>query len=436
LTQTDSLFRPFARRLFDGRRRWLALGAVALISVGGVVYAQIEGERGIAPVLDTGNIEVGGIAVNTTGKTAQEARAAGWKTAYKAAWAKIGGPGLDDGTLSGLVTRVEVEHEQVGPHRYVATLGVEFDRQRATGYITGGGARASRSGPMLVIPVLYSGGVAQVFEVKGSWQRAWAEFHTGASAIDYVRPSGAGGDSLLLTAGQPGRRSRAWWRGILDQYGAAGVVVPAARLERQWPGGPVQGTFTARYGDDDRVLSTFTLTAPDEGAVPAMLAQAVVTMDQIYTGALADGRLGGDASLSIDHPQVDPGLAQVIVVGQRAAAADQARAAAAAAEAAPGFALVPGVAETTAPVAARPAVSAPASYTVQFASPDARAVDQALAALRGTAGVSAAATTSIAIGGTSVMRVTYAGPISALAATLRDHGWQVAAGASALRIHR
>lgn len=413
------------------------MGAVAMIAVGGVVYAQIEGDRGIAPVLDTGNIDVGGISVNTTGKSAQDARAAGWRAAYKAAWAKVGGPALDDGTLSGLVTRVDVEHEQVGPHRYIATLGVEFDRQRATGYITGGGGRAARSGPMLVIPVLYSGGVAQVFEVKGAWQRAWAEFHTGASAIDYVRPSGAGGDSLLLTAGQPGRRSRAWWREILDQYGAGGVVVPVARLERQWPGGPVTGTFTARASEDDTVLTTFTLSAPDEGAVPAMLAQAVVRMDQIYTGALDNGRLGGDASLSIDHPQVDPGLAQVIAAGQRAAAAEQARAAAAAAaaQAAPGFALAPGAAETTAP-APRPAVSAPASYTVQFASPDARAVDQALAALRGTAGVSAAATSSIAIGGTSVMRVTYAGPISALAAALRDHGWQVTAGASALRIHR
>ncbi len=55
-----------------------------------------------------------------------------------------------------------------------------------------------------------------MFEVRNPWQRAWAESQFGASAIDYVRPTGAGGESLLLTYGQTGRRSRAWWNDILD----------------------------------------------------------------------------------------------------------------------------------------------------------------------------------------------------------------------------
>ena len=81
--------------------------------------------------------------------------------------------------------------------------------------------------------------------------RIWAEDRAGTSGVDYVRPVGAGGDSLLLTAGQPSRRSRAWWRNVLDQFGASDVIIPVARLERQWPGGPVRGTFTARYGPDN-----------------------------------------------------------------------------------------------------------------------------------------------------------------------------------------
>jgi len=77
-----------------------------------------------------------------------------------------------------------------------------------------------------------------------------------------------------------------------------------------------------------------------------------------------------------------------------------------------------------------------ATYSVQFASPDAAAVDVTLAAIRGVPGVQSAATTSIAIGGTSVMRVTMIGSLDALAGSLRSQGWQVSVGSNAIRISR
>jgi hypothetical protein len=292
-----------------------------------------------------------------------------------------------------------------------------------------------RSAPMLVVPVLYSGGVGQVYEVKGVWQKVWAEFHTGVSAMDYVRASGAGGDSLLITAGQQGRRSRVWWRAILDQFGASDVLMPVARLERQWPGGPVKGTFTARYGSDNHVLGTFELTAPDDGAVPAMLQQALKRIDSLYTDALQRGELRPDPTLSIDHPNIDPGLASLITAG-RAAEAAQAAAQAAAQEQADLL-----EAEVEAPkIEAKPVVAptakAGAGLTIQFASPDARAVDAALAGVRSVPGVEGAGTTSIAIGGTSVMRAQYGGSVDALAAALRSRGWQVSVAGNTLRIKR
>ena len=72
--------------------------------------------------------------------------------------------------------------------------------------------------------------------------------------------------------------------------------------------------------------------------------------------------------------------------------------------------------------------------TVQFASADAHSVDAALAGVRATPGVASAATTSIAIGGTSVMRVNYAGGVQDLAAALRVRGWQVSVAGNVLRI--
>ena len=76
------------------------------------------------------------------------------------------------------------------------------------------------------------------------------------------------------------------------------------------------------------------------------------------------------------------------------------------------------------------------SFTVQVATPDAAAVVSAEASLRGTPGVQGASTTSTAVGGTSVVRVSYAGDLDALAGALRGRGWQVTTGSGALRISR
>ena len=362
------------------------------------LLAQIEGDRGIAPVINTGDMEVDNIDVATTGKTAQEARLAGWQDAYRQAWARLHGPTVSDGDLESMVSSVVIGHEQIGPHRYFARLGVVFDRARAGALLAAqNGGPVNRSPPTLVISLLYSGGVGQVYEVQGSWQRTWAEFSTGASAIDYVRPSGAGGELLLITAGQPGRRSRVWWRNLLDQSGASNVVMPIARLERQWPDGPVKGIFTARYGPDNTWLDSFTLTARDEDAVPAMLSQALQRLDTIYTNAYRQGLLEPDATLSIDHPSVDPALAGLIAQGEQQRVAEEQRVEAqsrAAADMAlnPGALLgpeavidgpgalpaSPGASVPTAAATEKPRTTASA-VTVQFASADAQAIDAALA---------------------------------------------------------
>lgn len=409
-------------------RKVLMLGLALVLGVGGAaLVAQIEGDRGIPPIASNGDFEIRGIEVNVSGDNSEDARANGWREAARKAWVKLwetngsGGaaPGIDDSTLESMISAIAVENEQIGPRRYIARLGVIFDRTRTSERLGMTGARA-RSAPMLVIPVLYQGGVATVFETRNPWQKAWAEYRTGNSAIDYVRPAGAGSDSLLLTAGQLDRRSRNWWRVILDEFGAADVIMPLARLEREYPGGPVRGTFTARLGPDNLFLGSFTLTARNEAEVPKMLEQAIAKLDRLFSDALAGGLLRPDPTLNI-APQVDPAL-----IDQLLAAEGPVRAAS-----------DPAAGPTTAPTAAASATAAVTSnITVQFATPDAAAVDTGMAALRAVAGVRSAVSTSIAIGGTSVMRVTYAGEIDALAAALKAQGWRVSAGADALSIRK
>lgn len=409
----------------------VAMAGIALVLGAHALLAQIGGDRGIAAVAASGDIQVGGVDVDVTAKTAEEAREEGWREAMRLAWKKIGGPAIPDGQLFSLVSSVVIEREELGSNRYIARLGVVFDRARAGGLL-GRGEAIERSAPMLLVPVTFAAGTQTVYETRTPWQRAWAEYQPGASRIDYVRPSGAGGDSLLVTAGQLTRRSRTWWRNILDQFGASDVLFAIARLDHQYPGGPVRGTFTARYGPDNLHLATFTLTAPRQEALPAMLDQAVVRFNAVYEQALSEGKLKPDPTLNLGTPQLDPMIQRLIELGRAADARDRADAAAAAAARADAAAAV------TPDPTATPAESAPAiaTYSVQFPTPNAGALDSTLAAVRGTPGVQVAAVTSTAIGGNSVMIVNYAGGPAELAAALRSRGFTVRQSGSSLTISR
>jgi hypothetical protein len=133
----------------------LSAAVLALAGLGGSLIAQMESaERGILPVDSSGTLEIKGIDVDVAGKDAESARFAGWRIAqrqgFKALWAKtnkrpIGeAPNLSDSTLDTLVSSIVVEREQIGPNRYIATLGVLFDRARA-GELLGVPGQARRS---------------------------------------------------------------------------------------------------------------------------------------------------------------------------------------------------------------------------------------------------------------------------------------------------
>ena len=437
--------RPVSEALLQPRTGWhlgwpkrVGAALLALVLLSGayaIVLAQVTGNRGITPTASSSDIEIRGISIDVTGKNAEDARQKGWKRAQRLAWAKAGGPNLPDSQLSGLVSSFIIQREQIGPTRYIATLGVIFDRQRAGKYL-GGAARARSSAPMLVIPVMVSAGTYTTFEVRNPWQRAWAEFNPGTSRIDYVRPSGAGGDSLLLNFGQTGRRSRSWWRSTLDQYNAADVLVPTVRLEHQFPGGPITGSFTARYGPDSRVLESFALEAAEPSALPAMLNEAAERMDAIFERALVQGKLQPDPTLTLGGSgEVDPALQRLIEIGEAIVAREEAAALAA------GEGELGDGAET-APLDGEgvPATPAPAvvvsQVIVQFATPNASAFDAALSGVRGAPGVRALAVTSTAMGGTSVMSVSYGGSAEELAAALQARGFRVSQSGNTLAISR
>ena len=285
---------------------------LSLAGVGGALVAQMESsERGILPVDSTGTLEITGIKVDVGGKDADTARYNGWRIAqregFRALWAKTNkrpinqAPILSDSTLDGLVSSIVVEQEQIGPNRYIATLGVLFDRARA-GELLGVAGVVRRSAPMLLIPVMVSGGTPTTVELRNPWQRAWAQFRTSQSPIDYVRVSGLGVDPLLVNAAQTERPGRGWWRNILDLYGAANVLVAEVSVDRLYPGGPAKAHFIGRFGPDALVIGDFELTARNSEDLPRMMAEGVQRMDEMFTQAHAMGMIRGDPDLIIQPP--------------------------------------------------------------------------------------------------------------------------------------
>lgn len=396
------------------------LAFALFLAGGGILYAQLEGaDRGIPPIESTRNFEVTGIEVDVTADSAEEARVTGWREAqskgWKALWAKTNNrpqseaPALSDSVINSMVSGIIIEQEQIGPKRYIARLGVLFDRSRS-GQLLGVSGFVQRSHPMLVIPVMQTGGTQYSFEFRNEWQKAWAQFRTVNSPVDYVRPVGSGVDPLIMNASQTNRPGRGWWRLLTDQYGASDILVPEVRLRRLYPGGPAVGLFTAYHGPDKEVIGRFALRAGNSASIPSMMAEGVRRIDAIYTRALAEGRLARDPSLNIPEPEIiEP----------------------------PEEEPVDDVVETTRPAPVPVQTGAASAFSIQVATPTADSVGQAELAVSRVNGVTSALTTSLALGGTSVMRVTYVGDAAALAAAMQAQGWNAqVVGGNTLRISR
>ena len=387
------------------RSAFLLASAVAALVAGGIVIAQMEpGNRGIAPIDSSGTLEITGIHVDVGGKDANAARYAGWRVAqregFKALWAKQHGqpasaaPDLSDSVLDTLVSSIIIEREQIGPTRYIADLGILFDRARA-GEMLGVAGVVRRSAPMLLIPVLVTGATMTSVEQRNVWQRSWNQFRTSQSPIDYVRVSGAGVDPLLINAAQTARPGRGWWRNIIDYYGAADVLVAEASLHREYPGGPAVARFVGRHGPDGEILGGFALTAKDSADIPRMMAEGVSRMDALFTLALANGRLNRDPSLIIAEPP-------------------------------------PPVEEVTEPLKA---VIAPQIIQLQILTRDEAGLSSAFSVIRGIAGVDAVSPRNTAIGGWSILLVTYRGEPSTLASAMSAHGWTISNVGGTLRVN-
>ena len=352
----------------------------------------------------SGAYAVGGIAVDVTAKTTNDARIQAYREAQRRAWpmlwARLSGqpagnaPRLADGAIDNMVAGIEIQGEHFSATRYIAKLGVVFDRVRAGSYVSTG-VGATHSSPMLLLPVLIDGGVRVIYQAKTPWTAAWQRNHDAVTPIDYVTAQGTPGDNILLTGYQAHRDDRPLWRNILNRFKAADVLIAEVKLDHDYPGGPVSATFIARHGPDATELGRFELRSGGDG-LAAMLDEGVRRTDAIYAEALRDGRLRSE-------PDLTAGLAPIASIG-------------------------PEIGTTT--------EAAPSGGTAaEVITPDAKSWNDIEALLRGTPTVTGVRLTSLSLGGTSRIVIGHSDSLDMLAYRLDQRGLRLvpSTGGSLLR---
>ncbi|MDB5692313.1 MAG: heavy-metal-associated protein, partial [Alphaproteobacteria bacterium] len=151
-----------------------------------------------------------------------------------------------------------------------------------------------------------------------------------------------------------------------------------------------------------------TLRVENSAAIPHLLDEGVRRLDLIYAAALGNGQLRPDPSLIV--PEAAP------------------------VEATPEE---PTTESDQAPTETTPApAAASTTFSVQVETPDAASVNRAELGVSRVRGVTSAITTSLALGGTSVMRVTYMGDPASFQTALQAQGWQVGGSGTSLRISK
>ncbi len=381
------------------------LAAIALIAAATAAQQSTRRDAPPPPDPDGGGSSayaVGGINVDVTAKTVDEARRIAWAQAQRKAWpqlwSRLSGrpeaqaPRLSDGQIDQMVAGIESQGERFSANRYIARLGVVFDRSR-TAQRLGGSLSLLQSPPMLLLPLMIDGGAGTLYQSRSAWRDAWARFRGNVTPIDYVAAQGTAADNLWLNNWQARRHNRSGWRTIMARFDTVDVLLAEVQVERRFPGGPVRALFIARHGPDGEELGRFALSVQSEEALPGLMDEGVRRVDALYGDALRAGRLRAEPDLAID---MAPLVQDVPMIGEVPLAGEM--------------------------------------FTIAVITPDAATL---AAAERLLGGLSDDVTVQqLAIGGTSRVQVVMPGGEAALRAALAAQGWRLEPAGSEMVLRR
>ncbi len=239
-------------------------------------------------------LTVNGVEVDVTGDSAAAARNAAFIQGQRKAFDKLIGqlvdpasaaslPPLSDDRIGAMVSDFEIETEATSTVRYLGTLTFRFYADAVRQYLAGSGARftATRSPPIVVVPILTEGDRSLLWDEGNLWLAAWAS--RGGGALVPVRvPIGDLNDIAAVDTERALAGDLASFDALTRRYGAADTLVAEARIDPTTivPGGEAVVALTAkRYGPAGLVATFEEEVRGSADDLPALYASAVDALD-------------------------------------------------------------------------------------------------------------------------------------------------------------
>ena len=182
-----------------------------------------------------------------------------------------------------MVSDFEIETEATSTVRYLGTLTFRFYADAVRQYLAGSGARftATRSPPIVVVPILTEGDRSLLWDEGNLWLAAWAS--RGGGALVPVRvPIGDLNDIAAVDTERALAGDLASFDALTRRYGAADTLVAEARIDPTTivPGGEAVVALTAkRYGPAGLVATFEEEVRGSADDLPALYASAVDALD-------------------------------------------------------------------------------------------------------------------------------------------------------------
>ena len=203
---------------------------------------------------------VTGIEVDKTSDTAARARQEAIVEAHHRAFRKlmarlvpadqiqsVAQPAHAD--IEAMVLSFGIDEEKTSRVRYIGTLRFQFRRADVRRFLrnAGVGFAETRSKPVLLLPVLDSGGVKLLWDDPNPWFDAWNAVPPSGGLVPLRLPVGDLADIRDISAEQAAAGSKAQIDTIGERYGAATVVIAEAVVDLVTVSGQRNVNLSLRY---------------------------------------------------------------------------------------------------------------------------------------------------------------------------------------------
>ena len=219
-------------------------------------------------------------------------------------------PALSDSQITDLVADYEVESEQTSTVRYIGKLAFRYRLDALSSLLQQSGAAATTtpSPPVLVLPVLSSGGKNLLWGEGNAWRDAWSAHPPTGGLVELSLPKGDAADASAITADQAVGGDIARIQSLAGHYGVGDVAVIVAQQDAA--SGAVTFSVT-RYGMTGPTGTFQDQVAGDPANPEAAYNQAIDRIaDRLQQDWIAQNRVASSVEQHLTVDASISGLAQ------------------------------------------------------------------------------------------------------------------------------